>query len=819
MVVPVDPATGDYGPLQLAAGEYTATAAASGYLTGTAQVTIAAGLTTTQNFDLYRPAIEVAPPALTVAALPEFPVTLPLTLTNAGHLPLHVQIVEDSRHRAAPAAGASLPGRQPPAAAGIDPLIARQMALAPGGRARVFVAFKEGADLSAASAVPGKSARVRAVRAALRQAADRAQAGVRAWLERRGIDYRVFAVDNTLLVTVDAALLEQLAALPGVSGLRANHTYRLMPIRPAHSPAPDAEIPWDLINMRVPEVWQQGITGRGAIVANVDTGVDYQHESLFPGYLCGSGPHAACWLDPEGGTTVPNDAVGHGTMLMSQTAGSNDPALPYSLGVAPGAGWIACQGCRNGACTDYALNACADWLLMGTPYTPDVIDHGWGAPGTCGDPWYSAKLLAYRAAGILAIFAAGDEGPACSSDVWPANDAGAFAVGASTPEDLVTYFSSAGPGSCGKLQYPDVIAPGLGLCAADAGGGYVCDLGGTCLSSALAAGCAALVKSAAPQLTADPIADVLRSSAYSVDDTSCGSPQPDPNYRWGDGRVDCLSAVSAVHDPGLPWLWTQPVSATVPPQASLPVSVTFQCTITDVGHILTGTLRVEHDDPCAGPVDVPVELRCTDQVAPGIELSLSSLAATLCGGTWAATTFGLCNIGTAPLDWTLDEVPPAGWVSESPPAGTLAPNACRPVEVTFDATALPPGTYATALHVASNDPDEPDIALPLTLTVPIPAQGASFEWSPPEPVVGQTVVFTGSVAAGDPPLLFSWAFGDGAAGSGQSAPHIYASPGPYTVTLSVRNGCGEAQAVRAVTVRPAPPVDRFVYLPLVCKGH
>jgi len=98
--------------------------------------------------------------------------------------------------------------------------------------------------------------------------------------------------------------------------------------------------------MSIPQVWDQlGITGEGVIVANVDTGVDYDHEALFPNYLCGSGPHADCWLDPNGGTTTPNDSLGIGTAVVSQMAADDDEAFEYAVGGAPDAGWIACLGC------------------------------------------------------------------------------------------------------------------------------------------------------------------------------------------------------------------------------------------------------------------------------------------------------------------------------------------------------------------------------------------------------------------------------------------------------------------------------------------
>ncbi len=55
--------------------------------------------------------------------------------------------------------------------------------------------------------------------------------------------------------------------------------------------------------------------------------------------------------------------------------------------------------------------------------------------------------------------------------------------------------------------------------------------------------------------------------------------------------------------------------------------------------------------------------------------------------------------------------------SAAPTAGTLAPGAAEDVAVTFSAEGLTAGTYASTLLIQSNDPDEANLYVPLTLTV------------------------------------------------------------------------------------------------------
>jgi len=65
------------------------------------------------------------------------------------------------------------------------------------------------------------------------------------------------------------------------------------------------------------------------------------------------------------------------------------------------------------------------------------------------------------------------------------------------------------------------------------------------------------------------------------------------------------------------------------------------------------------------------------------------------------------------------------WLSESPMSGTVVPGSNTPVSVIFDANGLADGTYTTTLQISSNDPDELQVDVPVTLAVGTAAQGVS----------------------------------------------------------------------------------------------
>jgi subtilisin family serine protease len=253
---------------------------------------------------------------------------------------------------------------------------------------------------------------------------------------------------------------------------------------------------------------------------------------------------------------------------------------------------------------------------------PDVINNSWGAwePDYCDTSGaYAPTFEALRAADIFIAFAAGNVGdwvtpPHCSASTAPANtvdDLGnplTFASGAHGSDGSLDYYSSGGPNACNRDKlFPDLASPGLGSCTAGLNSSYTCSFGGTSAASPHTAGCAALVRQASPGLSVVQVEQILRDADDDVDDTGCGG-TADWNNSYGEGWLDCYEAiVNAGGGYDIPWLWLDPVSGTVPILETLPVSVTFDATLLAPG-IYTGTLRMLHNDPLLGKVEVPVTL-------------------------------------------------------------------------------------------------------------------------------------------------------------------------------------------------------------------
>ena len=106
---------------------------------------------------------------------------------------------------------------------------------------------------------------------------------------------------------------------------------------------------------------------------------------------------------------------------------------------------------------------------------------------------------------------------------------------------------------------------------------------------------------------------------------------------------------------------------------------------------------------------------------PEISVSPSSMAATVLPDQQMDQTLTLDNTGDGALQYNVSVEEPASalitWLSLSPVSGIIGPVSSGSVTVTYDATGLEIGVYAATIRVNSNDPAQPVVEVPVTLTV------------------------------------------------------------------------------------------------------
>ncbi len=462
-------------------------------------------------------------------------------------------------------------------------------AVADGGSTEILVVLSEQADLRSASAVPELSARRRAVRDALWETAQRSQQALRARLDAAGVPYRSFSIVNALHIpNAGAALVAELAARPDVARIEANpRTRRALPQPSAGSKAGQLEsVEWNVSLIRAPEMWAAGHTGQGIVVGNQDTGFDWSHPALkqqYRGWNGTSADHDYSWHDAihSGGgvcgpdSPTPCDDYGHGTLTVGVSIGDDGGA--NKIGVAPGARWIGCRNMEQGWGTPATYLECLEFFLApypvgGTPaqgnpaMAPDVTNNSWTCPPDEGCSWdtIQAAIEAQRAAGIMTVVAAGNDGPSCSTvQDPPAIYDAAFSVGATDSGDGISSFSGRGPvaiDGSGRMK-PDICAPGDNIRSSAPGGDYAA-ASGTSLAAPHVAGAVALLWSASPALRGriDLTEQALARSAVDLYSTECGDPgDAVPNNVYGWGRLDAMAAHWIFGDgfeTGAPWAWS-----------------------------------------------------------------------------------------------------------------------------------------------------------------------------------------------------------------------------------------------------------------------
>jgi subtilisin family serine protease len=333
------------------------------------------------------------------------------------------------------------------------------------------------------------------------------------------------------------------------------------------------EITYNVLKVNAPDVWAEGYTGQGVVVAVIDTGVNYNHDDL----------EDHMWEDPDypnhgwdfaNDDDNPMDDHGHGTHCSGTVAG--DGTAGSQTGVAPDAAIMALKvldgggsGSESGVWEgiEFAVEHGANVISMSLGWL-----HSWSPDRPAWRTTYNNAL----AAGVVASVAAGNEGGSESSpdDVRTPGDcpppwlnpdqtlegglSAVVCIGATDANDNIAYFSSIGPSSwedvdpfndypfnpeMGLLR-PDVSAPGVDVKSCDAfnESGYT-TMSGTSMATPCVAGVMALLLS--KNINAEPaeISETLETTALDL-----GADGKDNVF--GAGRVDALEAINNLNPPG-----------------------------------------------------------------------------------------------------------------------------------------------------------------------------------------------------------------------------------------------------------------------------
>ena len=317
----------------------------------------------------------------------------------------------------------------------------------------------------------------------------------------------------------------------------------------------------------IPMIWEDtGYTGKGSVVSIIDTGIDSEHVGLddldddnstndskvIAFYDAVNNP------DKTNGTEVKAyDDQGHGSHCAGITAGTGAPTYEY-VGVAPKAQLVGVKVLDAGGSGSFAT------VMAGMQWTVDKRHDfniraasmslgGFGLIEWTSSEEESVNRMANEMvrSGVALFIAAGNA--AVSAQIGtPGSAEDVITVGALDKDTSIAVYSSQGPTEEGRVK-PNIAFVGSSVMApeANSGDGYV-GYSGTSMATPGAAGLAALMYQANPDLSPFDIRNIMQETStyrqchYMLANEPCAEdliPKNRQNNVYGHGHVEGLPAL------------------------------------------------------------------------------------------------------------------------------------------------------------------------------------------------------------------------------------------------------------------------------------
>lgn len=324
---------------------------------------------------------------------------------------------------------------------------------------------------------------------------------------------------------------------------------------------------WGMHRINPEAGWDISTGSATIVVADIDTGIDRNHEDLSTNTWVNQNEIPSNYIDDDNNGYIddyygwnfvsnnndPMDDNGHGTHTAGTIAGIGN----NSLGVV-GVNWqsklMALKFLdRNGS--GYTSNA-----VKALQYAADngakVSSNSWGC--NCQSQAVDDAINYEHNKGMVVVAAAGNNN-ADALDFSPANNDNVITVGATDTTDARASFSNYG-------QKIDVVAPGVDILSAKSAinsvcstssyvGTSYCRLSGTSMATPHVSGLAALILATNPNLTNEEVRQVIRNNAYDL-----GNVGKDSDFGYGLINVS-TSVASSPTDVLAPYI-TSPISRT-----------------------------------------------------------------------------------------------------------------------------------------------------------------------------------------------------------------------------------------------------------------
>ena len=331
----------------------------------------------------------------------------------------------------------------------------------------------------------------------------------------------------------------------------------------------------NITHVQAEKVWDLGYTGKGVIVAVIDSGVNLDHVDLKDHLWDGGSEypyHGYNFVNPG---QAPYDDKGHGTHCAGTICGDGTSGL--ATGIAPDA-TLMCLKTSSKTETSTTFDRMSSAIEFAVEHGADIISISVGGWVNDNVARASFRQIFDNALnlGVITSAAAGNNrqyltttlpaprninSPSDCPPPWihpdqqgnGTNVSGVVSVGGVNYENQVISISSQGPTTWQETSYadypynpgiglirPDIVAPGDGIKSLDyeTNDGYAIK-SGTSMAAPCVAGVMALMLEKNPELTPADICRIIETTATKLTDTKSND--------YGSGCINALAAVQAVN--------------------------------------------------------------------------------------------------------------------------------------------------------------------------------------------------------------------------------------------------------------------------------
>jgi subtilisin family serine protease len=377
-------------------------------------------------------------------------------------------------------------------------------------------------------------------------------------LLERAVDFRVqfrYHIIDSIAGSVEVVELGNLANLPGVVLVEIDGilTIQMKDVNEVHG---------------VTNVWDDtGYTGAGSVVAIIDTGIDANHSGLddldddnetYDPKVIGFYDVINRPNDVNGTDVAPYDDQGHGSHCAGITAGTGAPTFEH-IGVAPQAQLVGVKVLSAAGSGSFAQ------VMQGMQWTIDyrhkfnirAASMSLGGPGasewTASEQDSTNRMANEMVRNGIALFIAAGNSAFSAQIGTPGSAEDVITVGALDKNTAIAIYSSQGPTEEGRVK-PNIAFVGSNVMAPDynTGTGYT-SKSGTSMATPGAAGLAALMYQANPDLSPFDVRNIMQETAtyrlcvYMGANEPCIEdliPKNRQNNVYGHGHVNAEPAVS-----------------------------------------------------------------------------------------------------------------------------------------------------------------------------------------------------------------------------------------------------------------------------------